>query len=277
MHVQRRRIDGLTPHPQQGQIYNNLSDREFEALKADIAKHGLRQPIEITAAGTIVDGHHRVRALRELGFTEVDVVICEEMTDEEVEQRFVNANLLRRQLDPVSKARGIKRLAEIESRKSGIRIDLRSDRSFRDRLARLLGGISGRTVDRYLQLLRLDRVIQDAVASGQLPMTKALKIETLPATSRHAIVRRIAQKEPAQKVVTEYLRQAHVVEEDLPEDRYHDLLLFFEESLEELIVHARILAGTVKTTVPAPQIMARAAAFCDQMQQLELQVQNGAK
>lgn len=276
MQIQRRRIDGLTPHPQQGLIYNDLSDREFQSLKDDIAKHGLRQPVEITAAGMLMDGCHRVRALKELGFDEVDVIICDEMTDDAVEERFVNANLLRRQLDAVSKARAIKRLAEIESRKSGIRIDLHTDHSFRDRLARLLGDISGRTVDRYLQLLRLDRVIQDAVASGQLPMSKALKIESLPIAKRQSIVERISRKEPAGKVVTEYLRRTQVVEKDTPEDLYHSLLRFFDESLEELVLHAEVIAGTVETNVPATQLMSRAAEFCDQMRGLELQAQDEA-
>lgn len=119
-------------------------------------------------------------------------------------------------------------------------------------------------------------MIQDAVASGQLPMTKALKIESLPTTKRQSIVERISRKEPAGKVVTEYLRRAQVVEEDTPEDLYHNLLRFFDESLEELVLHAQVIAGTVETNVPATQLMARAAEFCDQMRGLELQAQDEA-
>jgi hypothetical protein len=44
-----------------------LTPEEYEALKADIARHGLRVPIVVDASsGLIVDGHHRQRALDEL-------------------------------------------------------------------------------------------------------------------------------------------------------------------------------------------------------------------
>ncbi|MES2793564.1 MAG: ParB/RepB/Spo0J family partition protein [Planctomycetota bacterium] len=269
MQVLSRRIVELTSHPQQGRVYNSLSDREFQLLKDDIARHGVRQPIEITSIGVIVDGHHRVKALQELGIGEVDVIICEEMTDDEIEERFVNANLLRRQLDPVTKARAIKRLAEIESQRTGIRIDLHTDRSFRDRLARLLGNISGRTVDRYLQLLRLERVIQDAVASDQLPMTTALKIESLPAVKRQAIAKRISAKEPAKKVVAEYLQRVAVAIEDTPEDLYHDFIMFLDASLNELAPYAELVAGSVKTKTSVIKLLATAAEFCERMRILE--------
>jgi|GEM_PF-3372887 ParB-like chromosome segregation protein Spo0J len=267
---QRLPISQLARHPLQGLVLNDLSQAEFEHLKADIAKSGQRQPIEITHDHKIIDGHHRVRALVELGHTEVIAVIFNESSIEAIEERFLNANLLRRHLDPVSKARVIQQLAKIESRKTGVQIDLHSSEPLRERLASLLGGISGRTIDRYLQLLRLDRPIQDAVGSGQLPMVTALKIESLPRSHRATIAQRIVNGEPPRKVVLEFVNLSPKVEiKDTPEDLYHDLLTFFDSSLEELANHAEEVAGTVRTATPVSQLMARAANFCQRMQSLE--------
>ncbi len=52
-----------------------LSDDEFEALKEDIAKHGVIVPVVIDQHGAIVDGHHRVRACKELGIEDYPVIV----------------------------------------------------------------------------------------------------------------------------------------------------------------------------------------------------------
>lgn len=269
-------VANLRPHPLQDVIYGDLSPSEFAALKQDIQHHGIRQPVEVTKDGVLVDGKHRVRALRELGIEEVDAIIVEAENEAAIEERFVTANLLRRQSDPVTKARAIQQLAKIESRRIGIRIDLHAKGPFRDRLASLLGNTSGRTIDRYLQLLRLEREIQDAVSSGQLPMTKALKIESLPKPARKAIVERLKQNEPPRKVVDEFLRRPQLDEEVLPEDRYRDLCQFFEESLDDLALYSQVIVGSADTKTPVPQLLARAEAFCAEMRHLELQVQGGS-
>ncbi len=276
MQIIRISVANLRPHPLQDVIYGDLSPSEFAALKQDIQHHGIRQPVEVTKDGVLVDGKHRVRALRELGIEEVDAIIVEAENEEAIEERFVTANLLRRQSDPVTKARAIQQLAKIESRRIGIRIDLHAKGPFRDRLASLLGNTSGRTIDRYLQLLRLEREIQDAVSSGQLPMTKALKIESLPKPARKAIVERLKQNEPPRKVVDEYLRRPQLEEEVQPEDRYRDLCQFFEESLDDLAMHSQVIVGSADTRTPVPQLLARAEAFCAEMRHLELQVHGGS-
>lgn len=49
------------------QVMPNLTDTEFEGLKESIKNHGLLVPIEYDEHGAVLDGHHRLRALRELG------------------------------------------------------------------------------------------------------------------------------------------------------------------------------------------------------------------
>jgi protein gp37/ParB-like chromosome segregation protein Spo0J len=72
-----------------------MSAQEFAELRADIAQHGLRQPIVI-AAGQVLDGWHRYCACAETG-TEIATVKFE--GDERAALTFVlSANLARRHL-----------------------------------------------------------------------------------------------------------------------------------------------------------------------------------
>ena len=48
------------------QLFPALSDEEYQALKNDIAEHGILVPVELDEVGNILDGHHRVKAWREL-------------------------------------------------------------------------------------------------------------------------------------------------------------------------------------------------------------------
>lgn len=48
------------------QLLPPLSAEQFSALKADVALRGVLVPIEVDETGTVLDGHHRLRAWREL-------------------------------------------------------------------------------------------------------------------------------------------------------------------------------------------------------------------
>lgn len=62
-----RRPAGAAPGPHEvAGLFPPMTDAEFEALKADIARFGLRDAIT-TYRGQVVDGGHRLRACRELG------------------------------------------------------------------------------------------------------------------------------------------------------------------------------------------------------------------
>ena len=57
----------MSTQPYQYQLLPDLTPDEYEALKADIALRGVQVPVEYDETGAILDGHHRVRAAKELG------------------------------------------------------------------------------------------------------------------------------------------------------------------------------------------------------------------
>jgi len=85
------------------QILPPLSADEFAALKADIARHGVRVPVVIDVdSGEVVDGHHRIRAVTELGKRGIKVAYDRQtvrFADDDDRLRYVvGANLFRRHL-----------------------------------------------------------------------------------------------------------------------------------------------------------------------------------
>lgn len=82
------------------QLFPDLADDEFQALKADIAERGVLVPVEYDEHGAILDGHHRVRACRELGIKDWPTVTRGGMDDESKAEHVLTLNLSRRHMTP---------------------------------------------------------------------------------------------------------------------------------------------------------------------------------
>lgn len=64
-------ITGIHPH---AECYPLLGEDELQALAADIAENGLRDPITVTPDGLLIDGRNRARACELVGITPETVV-----------------------------------------------------------------------------------------------------------------------------------------------------------------------------------------------------------
>lgn len=80
------------------QVMPEMPPEQYKALKADIAARGVITAIDLDEAGTVLDGHHRVRACQELGITEYPTVIRTGLTEDEKRLFARKANTLRRHL-----------------------------------------------------------------------------------------------------------------------------------------------------------------------------------
>lgn len=80
------------------QLFDDLNDADYQALKADIAKRGVLVPVELDEDGNILDGHHRVRACEELNRTSYPRVVRSGMTDAEKRSHVRALNIHRRHL-----------------------------------------------------------------------------------------------------------------------------------------------------------------------------------
>lgn len=94
------------------QVMPELTDTEFEALKDSIRSNGCLVAIEYDEQGNVLDGHHRLRALRELGITSHPRVIRAGLTESEKTAHALALNVHRRHLNPAQRAEAISRLRQ---------------------------------------------------------------------------------------------------------------------------------------------------------------------
>lgn len=85
------------------QLFDLLTDEEYEALKADIRQRGVLVPVELDENGLILDGHHRVCAWNELKAEGVPLadyprIIRPGLTEEQKRAHVRALNILRRHL-----------------------------------------------------------------------------------------------------------------------------------------------------------------------------------
>jgi len=86
------------------QVVPPLSAEEFAALKADIAQRGVLVPVECDEDGNVLDGHHRIRACRELGIAKWPKIIRRDLGDDRAKRAHARAlNLARRHLSAEAK------------------------------------------------------------------------------------------------------------------------------------------------------------------------------
>ena len=217
--VKRVRIGDLRAHPRQGELFPDLPPSELAALVADLRKNGQREPIRILPDGTVLCGHQRVRAARELGWDSVQAIVVNFDNEDDALLLVVSDNVRRRQLGPIALARIYDTLSRIEwaeGRQPGT--------DLRDEIAGRIGGKCGRTLDRYRRLLRLPWAILQAVESGQLAMSVGLRILRLPSNVRDEIAAEIDRGEEADQVVARHLVSNKAAEVDRLREQYRRML-----------------------------------------------------
>lgn len=193
-------------------VFPPMSEREFVALKEDIAEHGLKQPI-VVHDGKIVDGRHRYRACVELG-TEPSLT---EWSDEGSLVAFaVSMNLRRRHLSTSQRAllaAELKPLFEQEARaRQGTRTDLganlrEGDRGKASVQAAEIVGVSARSVETARRVRqRAVPELMEAVRRGDVAVSMAAAIADLAPDDQKKIAS-IKDKRSVRKAVQE-MRQA---------------------------------------------------------------------
>jgi len=89
--------------PEYSQLVPELSEEEYTRLKESIASVGLYEPIIINQEGTLLDGHHRLKVVKELGWSRVNVETKHFENKIEEEIYVIETNVIRRHLDQYQK------------------------------------------------------------------------------------------------------------------------------------------------------------------------------
>lgn len=184
-------------------IFPMMREREIDDLAADIAEHGLREPIWIATDGRIIDGRNRYKACLQAG---VEPTLRTWDGDErELVSFVVSLNLHRRHLDESQRAMVAARLETLKhgQKKADMPIGMS-----RGETSDLLN-VGERSVARA-------RVVQqhgtpelvEAVDDGRIAVSAAAEIAELEPETQQAIVEDVHAGVPAREAIRE--RTAHV-------------------------------------------------------------------
>jgi hypothetical protein len=135
---------------------------------------------------------------------------------------MIEANLNRRQLDVLDRVRLARRMLEIRGKKGPGGLSQLDEQDLRDRVGVALG-MSGRNVQRYLNILDAPMSVQRAFSGGKVSMKLAEKVARLEEASQAEIAAQIVAGGDPARVVAAHLPAAAPVEVD--PDREYGLFL----------------------------------------------------
>jgi ParB-like chromosome segregation protein Spo0J len=254
--IVKRRLDELMPHPQQQTYFPVGTVEEIKRFAHTLAR-GLDHPIEITPDNIIICGHRRVAGAKVLGWEEIDCWVRHDLAEQgesAVELRFLEDNTDRQHLDKLGMARAYQRqreLVEQESRAGRRKNEPQGD--LRDEIGRRLG-VSGRTLDRYLKILRTPPVVQQAFQRDLLPLLMAENVSHLARSVQDRIAREVEEGGDAKEVVGKYLQEARQ-RRGLPmnqsvKDTFYKLMERLNRDIDVLTAHCELLPK------PSPAVLA---------------------
>ncbi len=141
-----------------------FGDEEDKSFVENVGSYGVMSPIIVRPVGDMYDvysGRRRFLAAKESGLTEIDCIVKEVPDDEALDISLIE-NIHRKNLDPVTIGRALKR--RIDSTGIGQNI-----------YARKLG-ISKSSMSEYLKMIDLSPDMQTEVQAGKVTFREALKV-----------------------------------------------------------------------------------------------------
>ena len=204
-------INVLKPHPRNNEFFDDLSGEEFERLKNSIKDEKIYTDILVSPDMTIISGHQRVRAAKELGLTLVPIKIDEDLQDEDSKLRaLISNNFGRRKNDPSKDRKALETYVSLRGYKHG--------EVGNGGKKRVQNGLSKITLDEIAQelnmsktnlkrALRIERNLTDSMKelldTGEI--TKTFASDTIASLSKEE------QEELISKLdITEKITQKHV-------------------------------------------------------------------
>lgn len=162
-----------------------MQGAEFDALKADIAEHGLREPIWLHPDGSIIDGRNRHRACVELGITP-DFEAWN--GNGSLVAFVVSLNLHRRHLTESQRAMVAAKLANMPHGGAFRSANLQIEKTSQAQAADLLQ-VSPRSIaNARVVYTGGSHDLVDAVERGEVAVSAAAQVATLPTEWQRVIV-----------------------------------------------------------------------------------------
>ena len=219
---QQINISVLKPHPKNNEFFDDLNGQEFERLKNSIRDEKIYTDILVSPDMTIISGHQRVRAAKELGMTLVPIKIDDDLQDENLKLRaLISNNFGRRKNDPAKDRKALATYVELKGYKhgemgNGRKKTCQNGTSTLDEIAKELN-MSKRNLQRALRIERnLTDSMKELLDTGEITKTFASDtIASLSEEEQEALISKLdVTKKYAQKQIEKYISEV----KDNPEE-----------------------------------------------------------
>lgn len=178
-------IQKLNEHPRNKEFFDDIIGDRWEDFKDSIVRRGVVEPIVVTQDLTIVSGHQRVRACKELGLLNLPCSIkhysdAENRTkDDLIIEDLISTNIMQRgvgNVNPIKMAKCIMELERIKGIYKGNHQNVKRDNlTSQSDLAEELN-ISRRQLQDYKKLTNLIPELQQMIEDGTMKATVGYKI-----------------------------------------------------------------------------------------------------
>lgn len=98
-------IDVLKVHPRNAEFFDDISGKEYEEFKHSIQEEGIISEIIVSPDMTIISGHQRFKAAKEIGIRMIPIRIREDLIDEDQKLKVLLAANFQRPKNSESKQR----------------------------------------------------------------------------------------------------------------------------------------------------------------------------
>ncbi|HOT95675.1 MAG TPA: ParB/RepB/Spo0J family partition protein [bacterium] len=197
--VQMIAVARIAPNPFQPR--EKFDPERLAELKQSIAEKGLVQPVTVRPYGNgyqLIAGERRLRAVSELGITQIPAYILTVETDEEMLELAIIENIHREDLNAIDVANGYKRLIEeCKLTQEEVAVKVGKDRT---------------SVTNFLRLLKLPRRIQESVQSNEISFGHARALLSLGSSEEQlALWKKIISGNLSVRKVEEMVREPEKV------------------------------------------------------------------
>lgn len=214
--------NALKPHPRNEEFFSNAEGEDYQRLKESIHELGVLTPLRVSSDMTIVSGHQRWRAAKELGLESVPVEIDEGLKDEDEKLiQLIAANFGRMKNDPIKQGkwlveyerlRGVRHGGDRKSNRNNCGLITQSD------IANELG-VGLTTLRNLKNLTTLIPELQDIITKGKItPTTGFTLLSRLSEDEQHQLLEKLPSAQKfTQSQIQQYVDQIHNYEQKVAE------------------------------------------------------------
>lgn len=172
-------IDTLKIHPRNIEFFDNIEGEQYIKFKKSIEEDGILTPLIVSPDMTIISGHQRYQASKDLGIKLIPVIIKEDLIDEDEKlKKLLATNFGRLKNDPVKQGRVFgeyEKLCGVRQGSAGS-----PDKQFacgvtQEQIAKELG-VGVDTLRRLKKLQTLSPDLQELISNGAVKYTTALSV-----------------------------------------------------------------------------------------------------